>query len=178
MSNHFTISRTYIFTKLFQCVETAPALRHNSEMYWLKFSLLVIANPKRFTLLVDFISLLLIKKGVPEVSVPSFLIRMALNFSALAIMWFSVNQLVAFCESSSKHLTTILDVLACAYSVLSSAKLYISVFLKMSTKSFMNILNNIGPRIDPCGTPAKYPRTCSNVLWWIRFASYFLDTSK
>ena len=36
--------------------------------------------------------------------------------------------------------------------VLSSAKLYISGFSSVS-RSFRNILNTIGPKMEPCGTP-------------------------
>ena len=37
--------------------------------------------------------------------------------------------------------------------VLSSAKLCKSDFVSHKNKSFIKMLNRIGPRIDPCGTP-------------------------
>ena len=39
------------------------------------------------------------------------------------------------------------------YRVLSSAKLQISHSWIKDSKSFIKILNKIGPNIDPCGTP-------------------------
>ena len=39
------------------------------------------------------------------------------------------------------------------YKVLSSAKLHISVVLKSRRKSFRNMLNSKGPKIDPWGIP-------------------------
>ena len=46
------------------------------------------------------------------------------------------------------------DELSQAYNVLSSAKLQMSDFKLQKNRSFMNILNKIGPRIEPCGTPS------------------------
>ena len=39
------------------------------------------------------------------------------------------------------------------YKVLSSAKLHTSVSKVKKSKSLRYILNNNGPKIDPCGTP-------------------------
>ena len=40
-----------------------------------------------------------------------------------------------------------------AYKVLSSAKLQMSDSRFENKRSFINMLNNIGPSIEPCGTP-------------------------
>ena len=37
--------------------------------------------------------------------------------------------------------------------VSSSAKLYISEFSSFVSRSFRNMLNKIGPKMEPCGTP-------------------------
>ena len=44
------------------------------------------------------------------------------------------------------------------YIVVSSAKLQTSVSWMKNIKSFIKRLNNIGPRIEPCGTPLNISR--------------------
>ena len=66
---------------------------------------------------------------------------------------FSENHLIAFwdsaiCISTSNVIDFVND-----DNVLSSAKLCTDIFLMQKKKSFKNALNDIGPTIEPRGTP-------------------------
>ena len=70
---------------------------------------------------------------------------------------------MAFSDSHSKHFTTSFGSRECVDRVLSSAKLCISAFLNISTKSLINMLNRIYPSIEPCGTPTNISRNMLNL---------------
>ena len=74
------------------------------------------------------------------------------NFSGSAIMLFRLNQSTAFSDSSSKVVSSASFSLEIEKIVLSSAKLYISEFSSVVSRSFRNMLNKIGPKMEPCGT--------------------------
>ena len=61
-----------------------------------------------------------------------------------------------------------------AYNVLSSAKLHISDFSMQRVRSFRNILNSKGPRIEPCGTLDETQRRSLKVV--PIFTRYFYST--
>ena len=70
------------------------------------------------------------------------------NFSGLTII-FRLIQSTTFSDSFSKVVSSA----SFEEIVLSSAKLYISDFCSVVSRSFRNMLNKIGPKMEPCGTP-------------------------
>ena len=75
------------------------------------------------------------------------------NFSELTIILFRLNQLTAFYDSFSKVASSVYFSFEIEEIALSSAKLYISEFSSVVSRSFRNMLNKIGPKMEPCGTP-------------------------
>ena len=61
------------------------------------------------------------------------------------------SSLIKVCAST--FLSSLLNVLMVLDKVVSSAYKIKSNFLVDSQKSFIDMINNKGPRIDPCGTP-------------------------
>ena len=55
---------------------------------------------------------------------------------------------------------------------LSSAKLKRSANFNVESRSLRNILNNIGPNIDPCGTPDS--NVTKSIKKLLTFTFYFL----
>ena len=66
------------------------------------------------------------------------------NFSGLTIMLFRLNQSIAFSESFSKVVSSACFSFEIEEIVLSSAKLYISEFSSVVSRSFRNMLNKMG----------------------------------
>ena len=75
------------------------------------------------------------------------------NFSGLSIILFRQNQSIAFSETFSKVVSGASFSLEIEEIVLSPATLYISEFSSVVSRSFRNMLNKIGPRMELCGTP-------------------------
>ena len=67
-------------------------------------------------------------------------------------MLFRLNQSTAFSDSSSKVVSSASFSFEIEKIVLSSAKLYISEFSSVVSRSFRNMLNKIEPKMEPCGT--------------------------
>ena len=86
------------------------------------------------------------------------------NFAGFIILELKLNHFITRLISVSSLITTLSRQLSPIYRLLSSAKLQTSFSLRNKNISFMNLLNKIGPSIDPCGTP----RTIS-----IRSLKYF-----
>ncbi len=85
------------------------------------------------------------------------------NFAGFAIMELLENHTrVLFVSACNFVITFDIDV-SQAYRVLSSAKLHKAVSDKNKNKSFIKILNNNGPKIDPCGTPKITSKNSLNV---------------
>ena len=74
------------------------------------------------------------------------------NFSGLTIILVLLNQSIAFSESFSKVVSSACFSFEIEEIVLSSAKLYISEFSSVVSRSFRNMLNKIAPKMEPCGT--------------------------
>ena len=74
------------------------------------------------------------------------------NFSGLTII-FRLIQSTTFSDSFSKVVSSASFSFEIEEIVLSSAKLYISDFCSVVSRSFRNMLNKIGPKLEPCGTP-------------------------
>ena len=74
------------------------------------------------------------------------------------------NHFKTFSISTSKHVATSPMFSAEAYNVLSSAKLHICDFPMQSMRSFRNILNSKGPRIEPCDTLDETQRQSLKVV--------------
>ena len=75
------------------------------------------------------------------------------NFSGFAFMELVLNQyksLLALCSTFSD---TLFKFATQEYKVLSSAKLQISDFSMKKNRSFINMLNNRGSSMEPCGIP-------------------------
>ena len=85
-----------------------------------------------------------------------FLLRiMNWNFPRLAIIWLFLNHFNAIFRSDWRFSITSFTDLAQLYTVLSSAKLKISIFSPNHNMPFKKILKSNGPRIEPCGTPRR-----------------------
>ena len=76
----------------------------------------------------------------------------ALNLSALPIIWFIENQFIAALDSSSKVFIKSEAVFAKLERVLSSAKLCTDALLIKKEKSLIKALKSMGPAIEPWGT--------------------------
>ena len=76
-----------------------------------------------------------------------------LNLSGLIIILFWENHLNAFWDSVVRISNSNVRDFANDDNILSSAKLCTDAFLMEKEKSFLNALDNIGPTIEPCGTP-------------------------
>ena len=74
------------------------------------------------------------------------------NFPGLTIILFRLSQSKPFPDSFSKVIGSASFSFEIEEIVLSSAKLYISEFSGVVSRSFRNILNKIGPKMEPCGT--------------------------
>ena len=66
---------------------------------------------------------------------------------------FRLNQSITFSESFSKVFSSNYFSFEIEEIVLSFAKLYISEFSNVVSRSFRNMLNKIGPKMEHCGTP-------------------------
>ena len=75
--------------------------------------------------------------------------KMSLNFLGFATISLSFSQFIAILASISKFSKTISKSLPHFYEVVLSAKLQTSVSFIKRSKSFMKMLNKIGPNIDP-----------------------------
>ena len=75
------------------------------------------------------------------------------RISGVCTMQFESNHFRKFSMSASKHFATSPMFSPEAYNILPSAKLHIVYFSIHNIRSFINILNNKGPRIEPCGIP-------------------------
>ena len=74
------------------------------------------------------------------------------NFSGFAFMEFILNQYKILLASCFRFSNTVFKFVPQDYKV-SSAKLQISDFSMTKNKSFINMLNNKGPSMKPCGIP-------------------------
>ena len=85
----------------------------------------------------------------------AFLLRiMNWNFLGLAIIWLPLNDFHAIFRSDSRFSVTSFTDLTKLHMV-SSSKLQMSVFLTKHNMSLTNVLENIGPRIESCGTSRR-----------------------
>ena len=75
------------------------------------------------------------------------------NFSGSTIILFRLNQSTAFSDSFSKVVSSASFSFEIEEIILSSVKLYTSEFSSVVSRSFRNMLNKIGPKMEPCGTP-------------------------
>ena len=75
------------------------------------------------------------------------------NFSGFAFMKLVFNQYKSLLASCFRFSNTVFKFAPQEYKVLSSAKLQISDFSMTKNKSFINMLNNKGPSMEPCGIP-------------------------
>ena len=73
------------------------------------------------------------------------------QFVKLAVILFSENDLIAFWNSAVSVFTSNITDFK-NDNILSSAELCRDVFLMQEKKSFKNLLNGNGPKIEPCGT--------------------------
>ena len=83
------------------------------------------------------------------------------NFSGLTIILFRLNQSVAFSEYFSKIVSRASFSFEIEEIVLSSAKLYISEFSNVVSRSFRDMLNKIGPKMKPLVHLESVTEKCS-----------------
>ena len=123
------------------------AVLRKFSICFLKTSLLPIVIPKSITslLYVTVIEFITIR------CLLWFIINW--NFLALALNEFVLNQNKIFFISNVRFSSMRNKFLSNEYRVLSSAKLHIPDFSIKKNTSFMNILNNSEPNIDPWGIP-------------------------
>ena len=80
------------------------------------------------------------------------------------------------------HFEEFLLILQCLFSkaviVLSSAKLYNEDFFIKPKRSFINISNNNGPRVDPCGTPESSVWNVLCMLFTLTYSVLRLNQNK
>ena len=79
--------------------------------------------------------------------------RITWNLSGFTIILLLWSQFIAVSHSDCKIVTSPLSVFAKLHRVLSSAKLWTDAFGIKKKKSLKKILNKIGPKIEPWGTP-------------------------
>ena len=127
----------------FSCM---AALEHKFDICWFKLSWLSISIPSNFTDLVVSISLLYIFNLCVFWFALLLFIIIAWNLSGLAIMLSFLNQSTADSDSFS-------SVRRRPFRFLQVTKLCESDFVSHKSKSFIKMLNRIGPSIEPCGTP-------------------------
>ena len=142
------------FWSLLRAFNCIAAVEHSIKICSLNFNWSLIFIPSNFIEFVVLISLLsLINFCAAYVS---FLFRIiAWNLSEFTTISFSLNHPTESSPSASKIFIRSANWSQTAVIVLSSAKLCKSVFFKHKNKSLRNILNNIGPSIEPCGTPDR-----------------------
>ena len=94
----------------------------------------------------------------------------ALDLSALTIIWFCLNQLTADSVSCFKVFKSSVKVLQVAVMVLSLTKLCKSNFLMLKNQILRNILKRLWLDIESWGTPNK-------ILWYaLKYALLFIQT--
>ena len=118
-----------------------------------KFSLLSIVIPNSFT---DFNVLIVMSSIFNVILVLLFVFpccnTIVWNLSGFTIILLFLKHFTADSDSSFKIFKRSPVLFASAEIVLSYAKLYNCDFLKPVGRSLRNILKNIGPNTEPCGT--------------------------
>ena len=126
------------------------ALEHNFDIWWLKLSWLSISIPSNFTDLIVSISYYIF------LILPSFIHNNSLKPIRIGYHVIVLKPIYRWFWFFFKCTEESLRFLQVSAMVSSSAKLCKSDFVSYKNKSFIKILNRIGPSINPCGTPERY----------------------